>query len=186
MGRRRAGKGGRPRSHTATFRVPSKATSTERQFAEPGGRGRPAEPQVFLLGGACCITEAASSRLPAPSALPALALGSLLPTGTSVLPGPQCPGLARLQLASSIAGGGRRTGWAVWEGHFSSAHWFSVSNLSPQGPVCCAVSGTVGWPWPVGPVLGSCRPPAPDPQERWLRVSHVGSARGHQGPGAMG
>lgn len=179
MGRRKAAKGGSLQSHSATTSAPSTATSAERQFAEPGGRGRPAEPQVLLPGGACCITGAAFSRLPAPSVLPALALGSLLPIGTSALPGPQRPGLARLQLTSGIAGGGRRTGWAVWEGHFSSAHWFSVSNLSPQGPVHCAVSGTAGWPWPVGPVLGSCRPPAPDAQERWLHVSHVGSARGH-------
>lgn len=42
----------------------------------------------------------------------------------------QHPGVAvSLQLTSSSTGGGRRTGWAVWEGHFSSVCQLPVSKL---------------------------------------------------------
>lgn len=56
----------------------------------------------------------------------------------SILAGYHPFAVVSLQLASSSTGGGRRTGWAVWEGHFSLACRFPVSKLSLQGPGCYA------------------------------------------------
>lgn len=152
----------------------------------------------WVLGDTHGITGEASPRLSAPSALPALDLGSLHPAGYHHFASSQHPGVVvSLQLASSSTGGGRRTGWTVWEGHFSLACRFPVSKLSLQGPGCCTcgqhcrVAGGSGrwappghWrlatsPWAARPWAEGMEAPGAG-----LSASHVGSAGGCQG--AMG
>lgn len=80
----------------------------------------------WILGHTHGMTGEAPPRLSTPPALPALDLRSLHPAGyhhfaTSRRGG---EGAVRVQLASSSTGRGRRTGWVVWEGHFSLAYQF--------------------------------------------------------------
>lgn len=165
VGRRKAGQECCLLSHTAAISThpqqpPPKGSSLGWQEAKGGLQGHGQEGQV--LGDIHGITAEASLRLYAPSACPALDLRSLHPVGYHHFAGSWCPGPAViLQLTSSSTGGGRRIGWAVWEGHFSLAHQFPVSKLSLQGPGCCTCAqhcGGLG----AGLLLASGpRPPSP-------------------------
>lgn len=146
----------------------------------------------WVLGDTHGITGEASPRLPAPSALPALDPRSLHPAGYHHFAVPQHPGVAvSLQLASSSTGGGRRTGWAVWEGHFSLARRFPVSKLSLQRPGCCACGqhyrGSGGnrrwappgyWPLATSHWPAHCGAEGMEAPGAGLSAWHVGSARG--------